>query len=453
MRTDGHVRNLARNRRFRHLLAVRLTSQAADGMFQASLALSVFFNPALGEAGDPFRYATAVALLLGPYSLLGPYVGTVLDRFSRRNLIGGANLVRAALMIVICLTLPGGFNWTWVLCAMVVLAANRFVLAGLSATHPQVVPERDLVTANSLASTLGALAYGLGLATTGVAKLLDSNISYSMLALAAGCGYLVSAFIVWASFKRDSLGPAEDEAAPGGLWQGIAATTAGMIAGFKHLGRRRGPALVMAVQGLHRFLYGIVFIIAIALFMGFFWDVESDPTHRTTISWLLVLAVLGNVGVLAAAIVTPRATRVWGPKNWVVVLMALCAVVVAALAGTMRPVMFAVAVLLVNIASQGVKITVDTSIQRGVEDAYRGRVFSVNDTIYNVGYLAGLFAAALVVPTDGYAPGTLVGVAVSYGLICVGYAYLARDDAPYDAESWSPAAPHPGPQPRPSTSR
>ena len=176
---------------------------------------------------------------------------------------------------------------------------------------------------------------------------------------------------------------------------GIAQTSAGMWEGFKHLGRRKGPALVMAVQGLHRFLYGIVFIVAIAMFMGFFWDLQSDPSRTTTISWLLVLAVLGNVGVLAAALTTPRATRVWGPKNWIVVLMALCAVVVGVLAGAMRPVMFAVAVLLVNIASQGLKITVDTSIQRGVEDAFRGRVFSVNDTVYNVGYLAGLFAAAL----------------------------------------------------------
>lgn len=447
MRTDGHVRNLASNRRFRHLLAVRLTSQGADGMFQASLALSVFFNPALGEANDPFRYAAAVAVLLGPYSLLGPYVGTVLDRFSRRNLIGGANLVRAALMIVICLTLPGGFNWSWVLCAMIVLAANRFVLAGLAAAHPQVVPAKDLVTANSLASTLGALAYGLGLATTGIAKLLDSGVSYSMLALAAGCGYLASACIVGASFRRPDLGPPADDSAPSGLWRGIAQTSSGMWEGFKHLGRRRGPALAMAVQGLHRFLYGIVFIIAIALFMGFFWDVESDQT--TIISWLLVLAILGNVGVLAAAIATPRATRVWGPKNWIVVLMALCAVVVAVLSGTMAPVMFAVAVLLVNIASQGLKITVDTSIQRGVEDAYRGRVFSVNDTIYNVGYLAGLFAAAFVVPENGYAPGTLVGVALSYGLICVGYAYLARDEAPYDSQAWSPAAT----EARPTTSQ
>jgi len=447
MRTDGHVRNLASNRRFRHLLAVRLTSQGADGMFQASLALSVFFNPALGEANDPFRYATAVAVLLGPYSLLGPYVGTVLDRFSRRNLIGGANLARAALMIVICLTLPGGFNWSWVLCAMIVLAANRFVLAGLAAAHPQVVPAKDLVTANSLASTLGALAYGLGLATTGIAKLLDSGVSYSMLALAAGCGYLASACIVGASFRRADLGPPADDAAPSGLWRGIAQTSSGMWEGFKHLGRRRGPALAMAVQGLHRFLYGIVFIIAIALFMGFFWDVESDQT--TIISWLLVLAVLGNVGVLAAALATPRATRVWGPKNWIVVLMGLCAVVVAALSGTMMPVMFAVAVLLVNIASQGLKITVDTSIQRGVEDAYRGRVFSVNDTVYNVGYLAGLFAAAFVVPANGYAPGTLIAVALSYGLICVGYAYLARDEAPYDSQAWSPAAT----EARPTTSQ
>ncbi|WP_199036312.1 MFS transporter [Glycomyces salinus] len=450
MRTDRHVRNLASSSGFRKLLAVRLTSQAADGMFQASLALSVFFNPALGDNTKPFTYAAAVALLLGPYSLLGPYVGVVLDRFSRRNLIGAANVLRAALVFTIAMTLQTGLDWTWVLCAMVVLAANRFVLAGLGAAHPHVVEAPELVTANSLASTLGAMAYGLGLAMTGLARLLfDSDISYSMLALAAGLGYLASAVIVSASFRPDSLGPGPQKRVAEGLWKGVASTTSGMVDGLRHLRRRRGPALAMALQGLHRLLYGIVFIVAIALFMGFFWDIESDPSRTTTISWLLVLAVLGNIGVFVAAVVTPRATRHWGPKNWSVVLMAMCAVVVAALAGTMKPVMFAVAVLLVNIASQGIKITVDTGIQRGVEDSYRGRVFSLNDTIYNVGYLAGLFAAALVVPSDGYSPGTLAGVAISYGLICVGYAYLARDDAPYDSQAWSPATP----EPRPSTSR
>ena len=450
MRTDRHVRNLASSSGFRKLLAVRLTSQAADGMFQASLALSVFFNPALGDNTRPFTYAAAVALLLGPYSLLGPYVGVVLDRFSRRNLIGAANILRAALVFVIALTLQTGLDWTWVLCAMVVLAANRFVLAGLGAAHPHVIAEPELVTANSLASTLGAMAYGLGLAMTGIVRLVfDSEMAYSMLALAAGLGYLASAAIVSASFRAHSIGPDAHERTSRSLWKGIASTTSGMIEGLLHLRHRRGPALAMALQGIHRLFYGIAFIIAIALFMGFFWDVESDPSRTTTISWLLVLAVLGNVGVFVAAVITPRATRHWGPKNWVVVLMALCAVVMAALAGTMRPVMFAVAVLLVNIASQGVKITVDTSIQRGVDDTYRGRVFSLNDTVYNVGYLAGLFAAALVVPTDGYAPGTLAGVAIAYGLICVGYAYLARDDAPYDSQAWSPATP----EPRPSTSR
>ncbi|GAB3220881.1 MFS transporter [Glycomyces halotolerans] len=449
MRTAGHVRTLATSGRFRKLLAVRLTSQAADGMFQASLALSVFFNPALNEDSDPFRYAAAVAILLGPYSLLGPYVGVVLDRFSRRNLIGAANLLRAALVFIIAITIQTGLDWTWVFCAMVVLAANRFVLAGLGASHPHVVEPPQLVTANSLASTLGAMAYGLGLATTGVSELVNSGVSYSMLALAAGIGYLVSAAIASAVFQPADLGPDHEFTQPPGLWKGIVSTTAGMVEGLGHLTRRRGPALILALQGCHRFLYGIVFIVAIALFMGFFWDVESDPSRTTTISWLLTLAILGNIGVLAAAVFTPRATRVWGPKNWAVVLMALCAVVVAALAGTMIPAMFAIGVLLVNIASQGMKITVDTSIQRGIEDDYRGRVFSLNDTVYNVGYLAGLFTAAMLVPPDGYSPKTLVGVAVAYGLICVGYAYLARDDAPYDSQAWSPAAP----QPRPSTSQ
>ncbi|WP_025272909.1 MFS transporter [Haloglycomyces albus] len=430
MRTEGHLRKAISQPLFRRLLAVRLTSQASDGLFQASLALSVFFNPDI--QADPLSYAVAFTILVGPYSLLGPYVGVVLDRFSRRNLTIAANLTRAALTLMVVMVLPIGFEWFWVVCAMGVLALNRFVLAGLTAAQPHVVAEPELVTANSAASTLGAVAFGLGIASAGAAQLFHSGLSYAFLAFLAAIGYAVSAAVASRSFRPAALGPEGGERPSSGIWQGVRDTTRGLIEGLRYLRHAAKPGWVMVLQGVHRMLYGIVFIVAIVLFFGFFHNPNLHPNGEDSLRWLLILAVLGNLGVALAALTTPRATRWFGPRQWVLGLALTCSIMAAALAGTMLPAMFAIAVIFINIASQGIKITVDTSIQTEVADSYRGRVFSLNDTIYNVGYLGGLFLGALFVPGDGYTPRTLAGVALAYLITVVGYGYASRNAPPYD---------------------
>jgi hypothetical protein len=64
---------LLRTRGFRRLLAVRFTTQWADGMFQAALGGAVLFNPE--RQADPLAVATGLAVLLLPYSLIGPFAG------------------------------------------------------------------------------------------------------------------------------------------------------------------------------------------------------------------------------------------------------------------------------------------------------------------------------------------------------------------------------------------
>ncbi len=79
----GNLRAILAQQGFRRLLAVRLSSQLGDGWFQAGLASSVFFNPE--KAASPVAIAMAFAVLLVPYSTLGPFVGVFLDRWSRRK--------------------------------------------------------------------------------------------------------------------------------------------------------------------------------------------------------------------------------------------------------------------------------------------------------------------------------------------------------------------------------
>src|ERR687884_1137811 len=80
---------------FRRLLATRLLSQFGDGVFQAALAGTVLFNPQ--RAADAFAVAGGFAVLLLPYSLVGPFAGVLLDRWSRRQVFLHGNLLRALL--------------------------------------------------------------------------------------------------------------------------------------------------------------------------------------------------------------------------------------------------------------------------------------------------------------------------------------------------------------------
>ncbi|MDQ3505736.1 MAG: MFS transporter, partial [Actinomycetota bacterium] len=83
MQTVAHhvVRGLLRRGDFRRLLGVRLSGQFSDGVFQASLAGAVLFNPE--RAASPADVAAGFAVLLLPYSLVGPFAGVLLDRWTR----------------------------------------------------------------------------------------------------------------------------------------------------------------------------------------------------------------------------------------------------------------------------------------------------------------------------------------------------------------------------------
>src|SRR6185312_2460514 len=93
---SGGIRELLRRRWFRRLYGTRLAAQCADGVFQASLASAVFFNP--DHQTDPKQAAAGFVALLLPYSLVGPFAGVFLDRWRRQRVLVVANLWRSALI-------------------------------------------------------------------------------------------------------------------------------------------------------------------------------------------------------------------------------------------------------------------------------------------------------------------------------------------------------------------
>ena len=332
----GNVRALFDIHGFRRLLGVRLTSQFSDGLFQAALAGSVLFNPA--QQSSPAKIATGFAVLLVPFSILGPFVGVFLDRWSRRNIIYIANVFRA------CLALPaavliwtGGIGVPFFACALLIAAINRFFLAGLSAALPHVVPEPLLVTNNATSSTLGTVAYSLGLGTTAVAlhTILHTNDNgYGWLCVAAAVGYFGAAMLARVSFRRTDLGPEQGVQVVGTIASEVAAVARGMVAGARHLAQRRPVAAAMGVQALCRTLYGVLTIATLLLYSRFFYD-----NYTSAIGGLGQVVVVGSVGAVAAAFITPYATRSIGGRLWIIALTAMVAIILPPLALPFIPIL------------------------------------------------------------------------------------------------------------------
>ena len=128
-----------------------------------------------------------------------------------------------------------------------------------------------------------------------------------------------------------------------------------------------------------------------------------------------------GAGFLAAAVVTPLATARLEPQTWVVVLLVL-----ATVAGLFPAALYTEPAILVSafglgVVGQGVKICVDTIVQESVEDAYRGRVFSIYDVIFNVTFVVAAATAAAVLPQDGRSHLVLVVLSAGYLATAAGY--------------------------------
>ena len=403
---------------FRRLLAVRLPGQFGDGVFQASLAGAVLFNPERGASAADVAAGFAVVLL--PYSVVGPFAGVLIDRWWRRRILLVANLLRAALVLALAVEVAAGLTGVpFYASALVCISVNRFVLSSLSASLPHTVDDADLVGANALSTTCGGVATTLGGAiAVGLRALIDpagGNVGYAALAALAAVPYLGAAAGAW-RISHAALGP---DGVERGRRETVRMVIAGLVAGGRHIHARRPVQLALTAIAVQRFCYGVSTICTVLLYRNYFAD---SGFLRAGIAGLAQLVVAMAVGGVLAAVVTPFSTRRIGLVRYPALLM-LLAVPVELMGGlpfAKLPLLLAAFVL--GFVSQGVKISVDTTVQHHLEDEFRGRVFAVYDTVFNLMFVSAAVVTALVLPGNGHSGAAVIGIASGYGLAGLWYA-------------------------------
>ncbi|WP_330452852.1 MULTISPECIES: MFS transporter [unclassified Streptomyces] len=412
------LRVLLRLRNFRRLLAVRILSQSADGVYQVALATHVVFAPEKETSAGAI--ASAMAVLLLPYSLIGPFAGVLLDRWPRRQIFLYGNLLRSALACCTALLIIGAAPaWLFYTSALCVTAVNRFVLAGLSAALPRVVDRERLVLANSLSPTAGTLAATAGGGLAFLVRLLLAD-SDAVVVLLGAALYLASALAAL-SLASGLLGPDRGTGRMP-LRAALAAAAGGLLDGLRHLMEHRSASRALTAMTVIRFCYGALTVMVLMLCRYAWADGEDDG-----LALLGLAVVVSGAGFFAAAVLTPWAAARLGRFRWMVVCAATAAVLEPALGLWFAPAPMLVAAFVLGLVTQGAKIATDTVVQIAVDDAYRGRAFSFYDVLFNVAFVAAAAAAALMLPPDGRSVALVIGVAALYASSALYLAHWSRD--------------------------
>jgi MFS family permease len=408
----------------RRLFGIRLFGQFADGIFQASLAGAVLFNPERqAHAAD---IAAGFAVLLLPYSILGPFAGVLLDRWWRQRVLLNANLIRAIMVCGVAAEIAAGVHGQpFYLSALLVISVNRFVLSALSASLPHVVEPNRLITANALSTTSGAVATAIGGGTAIGLRAVAGGGNTGSAAIAGGAAVAYAlAGLFAAGFQTRALGPDDDTRNHG---ESVRNVVTGLLDGARHV--RSHPSVVRAfgVIAVHRFAYGITAITTLLLYRNYFAD---EGFFRSGLAGLAQVVAGIAIGGGLAAVVTPWAARRLGFTRWPAVLLIFAGVTELALGLPFRMQTFLPAAALLGFVAQGVKICVDTLVAQRVADDFRGRVFSLYDTLFNLLFVSAAVLTAVLLPENGKSVAAVVVIGVAYIAVGLVYYRLRDTDTP-----------------------
>lgn len=377
------------------ILSIRWSGQIGDGIFQSALASFVLFSPE--RQPDAVSAATAFAVVLLPYSLVGPYAGVFLDRFSRQKIVTLSNVVRALDLLLIAFMVKN--NQTGLSLTLAVLAAfgiNRLILAGLSAGLPLVVDTKELISANALAVTGGSIGVviggGIGI---GLKKTLDlhhfGNNSDAYVILLAAILYLTSSLIT-TKLGHGEIGPATHELQrkSGGLVElkesfTILKEHPDALRGIFSSAIQRGGLTALTLMGL--------------LLERNTYNSPSNPDAGLA-SFAFALAIAG-VGIGIGSFITPFFVNIFGRHFWIRLMMSAPSLFAIIFAFYTKQWVLIVVAFFVGMCGQAVKVTNDALVQSQISDEYRGRIFAFYDIVTNGGIVLGAVIAAFILPSNG----------------------------------------------------
>lgn len=385
--------NVLKKRDFSLLWLGGLVSMIGNWMLMAALPFHVYqlTGSALATSGVLMAY-------IAPGILFSSLAGVLVDRWSRKRTMLFISLMQAAALMLMLLVQSPGQVWIFYVAIFLGSSLASFFSPAENALLPNLVGEEHLMAANSL----NALNDNLGrLAGPAIGGALLGLAGFTSVVLVDSATFLFAALLIL--FVRApqtiSTGAPEHEAGSGlaGFWQEWAA-------GLRYIRGRRLLAATFIVMGIA--LFGDAILSAVLVVF-----VQADmKLGALEFGWMMTTRGIG--GLLGGVLIAQLSSR-WTPRQLIVTgLVFLAGLIVLMLSFPTLEIVLPLLVL-AGFAVIAWIVSVQTLLQTGSEDAYRGRVFGSFGTTTTLLMFFGSALGGLF--TDLSGAGTLMlGSAVIY---------------------------------------
>jgi MFS transporter, DHA3 family, macrolide efflux protein len=389
------IRGLIRLPDLRRLWGAQAISDVGDAL--TNLALLLLVNALTGSTAALALMAIVLAL---PQVVFGVAAGALVDRWDRRRVMLVSDALRGA--IVVGFVLVRSVDDLWLLYALGLAQATvgTFFTPARTALMPRVVPEEGLLAANSLAQMTRLVAGVLGAAAAGLLATAAGAVWPAFLIDAAtfGISFLLVLGISPAAGRVVEVGASE---------RGIGGVLRASLEGIRIVVASRllsatllATAVVMLGLGAVNVLFVPLLVNVLDVAPAWFGAVELAQAMSMIFSSLLVAVLFARVRPTSIVV---------GGMAAVGVLIALTGMVTAVW-------QLLVLLFLLGWVVSPVQASVMTIVQRGTQDAARGRVASLlnmltaTTSVLSMAF-AGLAADRLGIRTVFLLAGMLAGAA------------------------------------------
>ncbi len=379
----GYLALLRRNQPFRRLWYGQIVSQLGDWF--ASIALYALLLRLTGS-GQVVGLLLVAELL--PSTIVGPWVGVLVDRLPRRIVMIVADIGRALLVLLFLLVRDAGDIWIVYLATVLKVVLTSFFEPARSALIPQITTREELIAANGISGATWSAMLAIGAALGG---LVAGTLGPAAAFLIDAASFLLSAVLIATVRAHEThLTEHAHTLSSGGQ----------LVEGLRYLGSDRDVLVYALVKALWSLGGGVLLVLT--LFGRQLFPLGTDGA--LSIGLLYAARGVGAaIGPLAAqrfgGSSVQALRRMIGPA----VLLTGAGYALASIAPSLP--LVALAVLVAHLGGSTQWVFSTALLQISVPNRLQGRVFAVELAALTLttalsSYLAGLAADSGMAPRD-----------------------------------------------------
>jgi MFS family permease len=398
----GQFAALRSHRGFMRVWGAQAVSNVGDWLYALAVAASL-----ARRGGSPHHFSLLLIAQVGPAAVGGALVGPIIDRFSRKKLMVGADVLRGLAVGSLLFVDEPAFPHLYGVAATLGLLGSVF-RPSLGASLPNLVSKNHLVAANALMEATYNFAVMAGPVLGG---LLVAHVGSKPAFAVNGLTFLTSATLLSGVALPRRI-PTEAERHP----------FRALADGARYAVRSPLVRVALLVIGLVMFA----------------------STIRTPLEPIFVTDTLGGgpaslgliggawgLGMLLGSVAAPAAARRWARERLLGVMIAVLGVVVliASRASDVPPVLL---LWVFSGMANGIgSVAFESLLQERVPDAFRGRIMAATEAVMNGAAMLGLVLSSALATMLGIRgafalSGSVLAVTAMLCLVFLGRAPATR---------------------------